>query len=459
MVFVDATSNDLWTMNADGSNAALFLKHPDDKRYFFPIWFRGGNRIAYVSSLITAAGAQLTVESRDRKGGDPVVLLDDPRAVDLSLQNGRLLYSVREPSPNEYDSNLWELRYDEETGKPTSRPRRLTDWTGFFFVNPQLTADGNRFFFLNGRSQSDIYVGELTSGGSEMRTPQRLTLNERVDWPGGWSADSKTIYLYSDRNGNFDIYRQNLDSRNAEPIATGTEEKWAPQPTPDGKWILYMQWPKVTGGAKPSAGKLMRIPASGGPAEAVMDIKGHGGLFAGDDPTNTVSGFPSFRCPPRTSAACVLAEKGENETVFTAFDPVQGRKAVVAKVAGDPSYASWDLSPDGANIAITIFSYKASDMEIVPVNGGAVKKMNAMPWTELSAVAWSADGKSLFLGSYSSRGTAIVRMPLVGGPKLLFKQPSWDIFTLVPSPDGRYLAFGPTVGTANAWTIPNFPRK
>ena len=118
-------------------------------------------------------------------------------------QSGRLIYSVRELPPNQYDSNLWELRFDEDTGKPKGTPRRLTDWTGFFFGNPQLTADGNRFVFLNGRPQSDVYLGELTNGGAELKSPQRVTLDDRVDWPGGWSPDSKTMFLYSDRNGDF----------------------------------------------------------------------------------------------------------------------------------------------------------------------------------------------------------------------------------------------------------------
>ena len=32
---------------------------------------------------------------------------------------------------------------DEETGRPQGAPRRLTDWIGFYFGNPELTADGN----------------------------------------------------------------------------------------------------------------------------------------------------------------------------------------------------------------------------------------------------------------------------------------------------------------------------
>ena len=65
------------------------------------------------------ARPRLAIESRDLKGGDPVVLLSNPRLTDFTWgQSGRLIYSVRELPPNHYDSNLWELRFDDETGKP-----------------------------------------------------------------------------------------------------------------------------------------------------------------------------------------------------------------------------------------------------------------------------------------------------------------------------------------------------
>jgi Tol biopolymer transport system component len=462
IVFRDSVTRDIWLMNADGGDAKLFIKHEEGSHLFSPTWFPNGKRILYGNYRVTNGEANLVLESRDLKGGDPITLLSNPQFTDFCWgQRGRLIYSVRERPPNHYDTNLWELRFDEETGKPKGTPRRLTDWTGFFFGNPELTADGNRFVFLNGRQQSDVYLGELTNGGSELKAPQRLTLDERVDWPGGWSADGKTVFLYSDRNGNFDIYKQGVAERNAIAIIAGPEEKWAPQISPDGKWALYMQWPKPTEDAASAtaSGRLMRSPLAGGPAEAVMEIKGHPGIFSGGDPTNTVGGYPSFRCPSHASTSCVLAERGENQIVFTAFDPVRGRKTELIKLPGDPDVASWDLSPDGSRVVLSVFDYKAGDVQVVPLAGGTPQKLNAMPWTELAAVAWAADGRSLFLASYSSRGTSIVRMPLSGVPKLLFKQPSWDIFSLMPSPDGRYLAFGPIVTTSNAWTIASFPRK
>jgi Tol biopolymer transport system component len=459
IVFRDAVTRDIWVMNADGGQAKVLIKPAGDYHLFGPTWFGNGQRIAYGKFRNANETSTLTVESRDLKGADPVVLLSDPRLYDFRWGGpGRLIYSIREMPPNQYDSNLWEVRFDEMSGKPKGAPRRLTDWTGFMFGNPEVTADGKRFVFMNGRQQSDVYLGELTAGGSELKAPQRLTLDDRVDWPGGWSKAGKTVFLYSDRNGHFDIYKQGVGERNATPVVTGTEEKWAPQLSPDGKWVLYMQSPRTVEGGPAVSVKMMRAPLGGGPAETVTEIKGNHAILSGGDPILSVNGFPSFRCPSHASTACVLAESGEGQITFTALDPLQGRKGELVKVPVEPDFANWDLSPDGSRVVISVFDYKAGDLKVVSLADKTVTKLSAMPWTELAAVAWAMDGKSLFLGSYSSRGTSIVMMDPAGKTKRLFKQPSWDIFSIIPSPDGHYLVFGPVIADANAWTIPSFPK-
>lgn len=459
IVFRDSNTRDIWLMNADGGQARLLIKKEEGWRLFGPTWFPNDKRFLYTKSKTTNGVSTYVLESRDLKGGDPVVLLSSSRFSDFCWgPKGRLIYSVGEPPPNQYDSNLWEVGVDLETGKPRNAPRRLTDWTGFYFDDPELTADGKRFVFLNAKGQSDVYLGELANGGSELKSPQRLTLDERLDWPGGWSQDSKTVFLYSDRNGSFDIYKQGVTDRNAEPIVTGPEEKWAPQLSPDGKWVLYMQWPKLTQDGIFGPGKIMRAPITGGPSEAVADIKGRPWTLSAN-PGDTVGGFPGFRCPAHGST-CVLAEAAEDEKqiIFTAFDPVQGKKSEPLKVAVDSGETAWDLSPDGTRVALSRFDYKASDVQIIPLAGGTPQKLSAMPWTELVAIAWAADAKGLFVASYSSRGTGIVHLDLTGKPKLLFK-PVWDIYSLLPSPDGHYLAFGPIINNANAWTIASFPEQ
>ena len=459
IVFRDAVSNEIWVMAADGQQAHLLTKPEEGYHLFKPTWLPNGQRVIYGKYRVQNGRATLALESRDLKGTDPVVLLSNPRLADFCWgQNGSLIYSVGEPPPNQYDANLWELRFDPETGRPKGAPRRLTDWTGFAFDDLTLTADGSRLVFLSDHFQSDVYVSELMRNGTELEPPQRMTLDERLDWPGGWAQDGKTVFLYSDRNGNFDIYKQGVNDRNADALVTGPDEKWAPQVSPDGRWVVYIDWPKVPDGTPVTSGKIMRVPVGGGPPEAVMDVKGHPGVASSGNVNDTVGGYPSFRCPAQASATCVLAEADEKQIVFTAFDPAQGRKSELTKVAAVPFLAGWDLSPDGARIAISTFDYKAGDVQIIPVSGGTPQKLSALPWAELTALAWSADGKALFLTSFSSRGTSIVRMNLDGKPGLLLKT-TRDIFSIVPSPGGHYLALGPVIDNANAWTIASFPAK
>lgn len=445
-------------MGADGQQAHEFYK--PDKGYFLwkPTFFANGKRIAYIKVHPDNGNRAIAIESRDLKGGDPVELVSNPRLTDFSWGGlNRLIYAVGELPPDQYDSNLWQLSFDASTGHAQGAPRRLTDWTGFSFSDPELTADGKRMVFLNDHSQSDVYVGELANGASELKPLSRLTLDDRVDWPSGWSPDSKSVLFYSDLSRNFDLYKQGVDARGADTLVSGAQEKRSPQLSPDGKWIVYMEWPKLAGGASP-AGKLMRAPVGGGPSEVIADIKGHPGTQDSPYVQETVGGFPSFRCPIHSTGPCVLAEAEEQHLVFSTFDPGQGHKTEIAKLESNPRQSSWDLSPDGTRVAVGIYDPAAADVQVLTLDNKSVQKVSLMPWAQLSAIAWTADGKALLAASGSSRGSTIVRGQLDGHAKPLQKT-SFDIFALTPSPDGRYLAIGMVITNANAWTIPAFPAK
>jgi Tol biopolymer transport system component len=469
IVFTDADTREIWLMKADGGNARVWLTPKAGYLQFFPTWFRNGKRttptwfrngrrIMYVRYGNSRGEKTVELESRDLQGGSPVTLLANPSLTEFCWgQRGRLIYAVREPAPNQRDSNLWELRFDEETGRPYGVARRLTDWIGFDFGNPELTADGTRFVFLNGRDQSDVYVTELADRGSTIESPRRLTLDERDDWPGVWSIDNKTLFFYSDRNGNFDIFKQGVSSPNAEPVVTGPDEKRAPQISPDGKWLLYMQWTKPAGRPEPEFGKLMRIPLTGGPPEPVLDFNGYFGIRV-IRPSPNVVGFPSFHCPMRGDSSCVLAEIREKNMIFTAFDPIRGRTRELLRVSDGSDIRSWDLSPDGSWVALSVFDLRAGDVRIIPLNGGTPRILSALPWAGLLTTAWAADGRSLFLVSNNSRGTSILRMDSTGKTKLFLDQPGRDVHVLAPSPDGHSLAFGGVQSNFNAWTIASFPR-
>lgn len=76
-------------------------------------------------------------------------------------------------------------------------------------------------------------------------------------------------------------------------------------------------------------------------------------------------------------------------------------------------------------------------------------------WDRLDSVAWSADGKSLFVGSFSPTGTYLLHVSMNGQAQIIRKSGLW-IDRPLPSPDGRYLAFGEVTSNQNAWMIDNF---
>jgi Tol biopolymer transport system component len=138
---------------------------------------------------------------------------------------------------------------------------------------------------------------------------------------------------------------------------------------------------------------------------------------------------------------------------------LQGRRAEVLRVPRDSDFRSWDLSPDGSRVALSVFDLKAGDVRIFPLDGGAPQTLSAMPWAQLLTIAWAADGRSLFLSSNTTRGTSVVRMDSAGRTKLLLDQTGRDVHVLAPSPDGHSLAFGVIQSDYNAWTIASFPQR
>ena len=67
-------------------------------------------------------------------------------------------------------------------------------------------------------------------------------------------------------------------------------------------------------------------------------------------------GYPDFRCPSLAGSArpCVLSEVKDDQLVFFAFDPLQGKRGELARLEFGPNSGYyntlfdtfWDLSPD-----------------------------------------------------------------------------------------------------------------
>jgi Tol biopolymer transport system component len=90
--------------------------------------------------------------------------------------DGRLIYSLGEPSPNQNDSNLWALPLDS-AGHVKGPATRLTHGPGLADL-VSVTLDGKRLAFFRRTIEPDVYVTDIEANGSKVSPPRRLTLSE-----------------------------------------------------------------------------------------------------------------------------------------------------------------------------------------------------------------------------------------------------------------------------------------
>jgi Tol biopolymer transport system component len=175
----------------------------------------------------------------------------------------------------------------------------------------------------------------------------------------------------------------------------------------------------------------------------------------------------------------VIAERDDASSLvtFSIFDPAAGtdatpipaEKTTLAKVKLSQS-ATWDLSPDGKRIAYAEWSLGPGVIHqlATPAAGtkganGAAMQQPLLPASrtvkeinQIVTLAWSADGKRLFVASHTSRGSILWLVDEAGKVRQLSAR-SWDIQELAPSPDGKKLAISELTTNSNAWMIPQFP--
>jgi Tol biopolymer transport system component len=289
-------------------------------------------------------------------------------------------------------------------------------------------------------------------------------LNEGRDFPAAWTTDGTAVIFVSNRNGQWQLFRQPLDKEVAEPLLRASQDEaerteagefipTIPRLSPDGAWILYMVWKR---GDSTSA-EMMRVPAAGGSPQLVL--------------TSSSRIINSFRCAGSTARLCVIAERiaDHKQLVFTAFDAVQGRSRELIRFNTSPTpdaeYA-WDLSPDGTRIAILRRS--EATIHILSLSQQTSAEVVGKGLSSLQSVDWSVDGRTLFVSSVDEGGSALSRLDLTGNVTPLWKSkgtvdPSITAFVggpstpwVVPSRDGRHIAICVWSLTANIWMMENF---
>ena len=452
--------SDIWLMGANGEDPHKIITAGEGESLLNVVWSPNSRRIAYERLRWGPAAAQCSIESRDLNGGQPAVVVSDPKLTTgfgggfWWLADERLIYSLGEaaepnpgttaPGAGATDTNLWEIRADAGSGRPTGKPRRITSWADFSLVGPNATTEGKRLVFSRVSAQTDVYVGDLEARGTHLRAPpRRLTLDERNDWPTAWTPDSRAIIFFSDRSGNYGIYKQPLDQDSAEPLVVTPQVDIGPRPSADDAWIIYesLAKPEDIGTSAPT--QLRRVPVSGGPSQLVL----------------TAYGENDHRCARAPATLCLVAEQADDQKqlVFTAFDPIKGRGREVTRIATQPGFGyNFDLSPDGSLIALS-FPAGENRIRLLPLAGGEPRDLVIKGLYGFSSGPdWAPDGEGFYVGSSSPRSGTLLYIDLNGHASALWEQKGSFQTWGVPSPDGRHLAIMGYTVDSNVWMLENF---
>jgi len=428
------TVREIWIMGSRGDNPQkVFAVGENEALNTLMHWSPDGQRLAFIRVQPGLGRPQRSIETCDLKGASrPVVVLDpDLGMEDLYwLPDGRIAYVSGD--------SFWQIGIDQ-AGMPSGKPKRIAKWAGSGLRYLSASADGKRLVLLKSTDQSQVYLGELAAGGTRMKPPRRLTDDEAFYSPTAWTPDSKAVLFDSDRNGTWGIFMQRISQETSEPVVAGLRSRLSA----DGAWILFFESPRTP--ANPVVlDRLMRIPASGGVPQLVLETRN----------------FFGFSCARAPASLCVVLETSQDlkQLVITAFDPLKGRAKVLRTIELDSSYGySTGLSPDGSTIAISRDREPETHIRLLSLSGGADREITVKGWPNIKSLDWAPDGKGLYCGSVSAEGGTLLYVDLKGNVRVLWQyKGANDDIGGVPSPDGRYLAIQRGVVNSNVWMVEGF---
>jgi Tol biopolymer transport system component/tRNA A-37 threonylcarbamoyl transferase component Bud32 len=443
---------EIWLIDFNGENPRRLVPTDAASGYDEVTWSPGGGRIAYMKYHVSYNAFTCGLEDRDLQGGAPVTILTDANLCQNPqgfwwAPDGRLIYSLAEPSPNQNDSNLWAITVDIGTGQPKGRPTKLTNWARFSFAYPAGTKDGKQLAFLRMSYEADVYVGELEGEGKKLSPPRRLTLDERNDWPTAWTADSRAVVFWSDRNGRNQVFKQDINQENAETIAAGPDDNWLPRVSPDGAWVLFEDSPALgtmTGVPIASKPRIMRAPVGGGAPVALTEI---------------APNASNISCAHLPSHLCVMDEPTPDmkKLIFSALDPAKGKGQTLLTADMNPGgLYNWMLSPDGTEIVFMEFNPLQGRIQLLSLQGKPERDIVVKGWAGFNAVDWAADSKSFFVSSQAPTSATLLHVDLEGHATPLWQQNgAWKTWAIA-SPNGRYLAILGMTSSSNVWMIDNY---
>jgi serine/threonine protein kinase/Tol biopolymer transport system component len=449
IAFADPTRSELWLTRVSGEETRRVLTAAPAHLVIL-FWSTLGTHLVFtrISTPIEGdptAGVQrfsttglflASYESLDLQSGQIVVRRPDLMPLSAAvLQSGSALF-LSPDLTNRSGSILSRIKTDPRTAVPVAPPVRLSLATDFL-TDVSASSDGRAVSLVKGTSQSTVHVGDYTAAAPAILNVRRLALDASTSFPHAWTTDSRAVIFESDRDGNNDLFRQNLDSRVSQMLIATPREDFHANLTPDGRWLLFMQGP--LGSLLP--GTVARAPAAGGRPEEVVK-----------------SGVvDEFRCALPGGKRCIARAVLTDQKIYIYYelDPIRGLGRELARTQWAQNiYGDWALSPDGTEVAVPNHDPRTAVIRMLSLDKPEIpeRELPIPGLANISGLNWTADGAGWFTVITTSVGARLVHVDRKGRVTPLLDHGGYTI----PSPDGRRVAMMIPAITTNVWSVEGF---
>jgi Tol biopolymer transport system component len=252
----------LQTIETDPAKSGIWVVRTSRARMEAPNYSRDGKSMVY-----TSGGAMFSVPAT---GGEPT-RLDVGKAFDCTGSHGLSadgkLMAITCQTPDHPGRRVYIV------SAAGGEPRLLTETPNSYFHG--WSPDGQTIAFTrpNPGGGGNI-LGIPVQGGAE----KALTTGAGVSDDPDYSPDGQWIYFNSDRGGSMQIWRMKPDGSQPEQITHDDRPNWTPHPSPDGKSILILSYPKgVTGHPTNTPAALRLLDVATGNIRDLAEITGGGG--------------------------------------------------------------------------------------------------------------------------------------------------------------------------------------
>ncbi|HZL57399.1 MAG TPA: hypothetical protein VFC21_09970, partial [Bryobacteraceae bacterium] len=461
IAFISEDRSEIWTIAADGTGAKKTLGGQEEL-FLLVFWSPDGRRLSYqrrrlwaetdIPDPSTDMVHASRYESADAGTGRILAQLPGmPISTAAQLSDGRLIF-IKAGNPTGENwaylnagTAVWEVKTDAATGSFAEKPRMIAraETKNSRIQSLSASADGRRIMVVKRTDQTSVFAGDFDQSPPRLSNVRRIIFDERTNYPHAWTADSRALIFESDRNGQYDLFKQYLDRRTPETImatpraAAGFHQPWVglAQLAGDGRTVLFALQPDFT---KQLDFRLMRTPLEGGHPEAVPI----GGML--DEFRCAIGGR---RCVLRTAVA-------GQYFAFHELDPVRGKGRELARTAWSRNIlGDWDLTADGMQVAIPNHYSPDARIRIVELepkpNQPRERELRVGGLSDLKGVVSAADGSGWFVTSDTEIGIQMYFVFPDGRHHFLGDISGWA----VPAPDKRQVAFVNRLTASNAWVL------